>query len=138
MKKRTAAVLVALLVGLIVLWLAGRDHTSSAPETAATPAEAPAPARPAPTKRRPRPAIVSHDDDSGVIDGRVINGVTHEGIGNAELTFLGDRGASTFRTAEDGSFELVPTAGSMTLASISAPGFLPYGPRSGSRPRTSR
>jgi protocatechuate 3,4-dioxygenase beta subunit len=67
-----------------------------------------------------------------VIDGRVLDGITHEGVPNAELSFLGDGGASTFRTSSDGAFELTPTTtGTFVLSTITAPGYLPYAPELG-------
>lgn len=65
----------------------------------------------------------------GVISGRVINWSTGDGVGNAELTFTGPRGAITIRTDGNGSFELAPEAsGVFSLTTIIAQGFLPYAP----------
>jgi hypothetical protein len=131
MKSRTALVMGVLVVvlggGLLALRLADRQATPDASAVAKqlTPvAQPPAPPPTMPERSRSAPA---RDTDSGVIDGRVINGVTHDGVPNAELTLVGDGGVSTFKTSSDGTFELTPTtAGSFTLASITAPGFLPY------------
>ena len=65
----------------------------------------------------------------GVLGGRVINWSTGEGVAGAELTFTGDAGAVTVRSRDEGVFELAPpTPGDFTLATIAAPGFLPYAP----------
>ncbi|HMG22708.1 MAG TPA: carboxypeptidase regulatory-like domain-containing protein [Kofleriaceae bacterium] len=121
---------VAVVVGLAAWWLArgGREPAPAAavPDRAAAPAaRAAAPAaRPA-----PRPAL---DDDSGTIDGRVLDGASHDGIAGAELTFVGEAGVSMFRTSSDGTFELTPTVtGSFALAAVTALGYLPYAPEPG-------
>lgn len=65
----------------------------------------------------------------GVISGRVINWSTGDGVGNAELTFTGARGALTIRSDANGAFELAPeSAGVFALTTIVAGGFLPYAP----------
>lgn len=69
--------------------------------------------------------------DRDVIDGRVLDGVTHDGVANAELTFLGEAGASTFQTSSDGTFVLTPSGGSFVLSAITAAGYLPYTPELG-------
>lgn len=67
--------------------------------------------------------------EGGVLGGRVINWSTGDGVGTAELTFTSAAGAATVRTNKDGSFELAPPApGTFSLATIIAPGFLPYAP----------
>jgi hypothetical protein len=125
-------VLAMLLVGGLAAWWFGRGDRAPAPAVAATPARPPAPgpaqaARPAQT----RPAADPGDTD-GVIDGRVINGLSHDGVPDAELTFVGEGVESTFRTSSDGSFELTPTVtGSFALSTITAPGYLPYAPELG-------
>lgn len=134
MKTRNATVLVVLAVvlgaGLVALQLASRARS---PESTGVPPSAPPVARaPAPTATpaRARSPVTASDGDGGTIDGRVIHGMTHEGVANAELTFVGDAGVSTFRTSSDGTFELTPAAaGSFVLTSITAPGFLPYSSR---------
>jgi RNA polymerase sigma factor (sigma-70 family) len=65
----------------------------------------------------------------GAIAGRVINWSTGEGVPGAELTFTSDAGASTVRAGEDGAFELAPpAAGTFSLTTVVAQGFLPYAP----------
>jgi RNA polymerase sigma factor (sigma-70 family) len=65
----------------------------------------------------------------GLLGGRVINWSTGEGVVGAELTFASDAGALTVRSGDGGAFELAPPAPTeLTLATISAPGFLPYAP----------
>lgn len=131
MSKRTAAVLVVMVLvlggGLVGLQLAEQRRAAS--RTPAAAKQSPAPSSPATPAVPSRPLAPASDAYNGTIDGRVLDGVTHEGIANAELTFLGDDGASTFRTRNDGGFALAaPATGSFVLASISAPGFLPYSP----------
>ena len=128
--KRLGTALMALAVVLVVAWLALRDRaaatgTATRPEAAA-PAAKPAP--PVPRGARP-PAPPRPADDSGAIDGRVIDGASHGGVADAELTFVGDAGVSTFRTSSDGTFEATPPdTGSFALSAITAPGYLPYIP----------
>lgn len=128
--------LALVLVGFAAWWLARGDRAPPVPSPAtATAAPPPAPAVP-PTRatkpHRPRAVVEASETDSGVIDGRVLDGVTHEGVPNAELSFLGDAGASTFRTSSDGTFELTPAAtSSYVLSTIIAPGYLPYAPELG-------
>src|SRR5678816_4558841 len=113
MNTRNATVLVVMAVvlggGLVALQLASRPRSPAPPA-----AEPPSPlvARlPAPAPRPPRaPAVAMASDAEGTIDGRVLDGMTHEGVANAELTFVGDAGVSTFRTSSDGTFELTPAA----------------------------
>lgn len=65
----------------------------------------------------------------GVVEGRVINWSTGDGVDGAEVTFYGPGGAATLRSAADGTFQLAPEApGSFLLTAVSAPGFLPYAP----------
>jgi len=134
MKKRTATV-----IGVLVLVLGGgfaalrmTDRAPEAPVVAPEPAKPTAkPTPPMTTRRTPalpdRARQPGRENDSGVIDGRVIDGMTHEGVANAELTLTGEGGVSTFRTSSDGTFEMTPAAtGSYVLASITAHGYLPY------------
>src|SRR6185503_5245474 len=115
MNTRNAMVLVVMVVvlggGLVALQLASRPRSPEPPAAEPpSPLVAPAPA-PAPVPRPPRarPAAMASDAES-TIDGRVLDGMTHEGVANAELTFVGDAGVSTFRTSSDGTFELTPAA----------------------------
>lgn len=124
--------LVVLLVLVIAAWrVVRRDRAEPAP--AAPPAVAPRPAiRPlaAPPRsapRTPRPAI--EIDDVDVIDGRVLDAATRDGVPDAKLVFRGDGGEATFTTSSDGTFELTPRAtGELALATILAPGHAPYSP----------
>jgi RNA polymerase sigma factor (sigma-70 family) len=67
--------------------------------------------------------------EGGVLSGRVINWSTGEGVAAAELTFTTGSGVTTVRAGKDGEFELAPPKpGRFSLATIIAPGFLPYAP----------
>ena len=67
--------------------------------------------------------------EGGAISGRVINWSTGDGVANAELTFTSVLGATTIRAGNDGSFELTaPKPSVYSVATIIAPGFLPYAP----------
>jgi Carboxypeptidase regulatory-like domain/PDZ domain len=132
----------AALVALLATWLVWRDRNAlpgapPARAAAAAPTAAPAPARPAPARPAqpaPRAAPASRDDTSGEIDGRVLDGATHEGVPDAELTFVGEAGVSTFRTGSDGTFLATPgNGGSLALSAITAAGYLPYAPGVGRR-----
>jgi hypothetical protein len=135
MKTRNATVVAVAVVlggGLVALRLSTRPRAPGSPDRAQPPAAPAAQATAAPPSRQPRarPAIAPSDAGGGTIDGRVIHGMTHDGVANAELTLVGDAGVSTFRTSSDGTFELTPAAtGSYVLTSITAPGFLPYSSR---------
>jgi hypothetical protein len=141
-KTKTSARWVALVLllvgGLAAWWLARGDRPPAPPPVVATTAAPPAeptaampPARAA-KPRRTRAVVEASETESGLIDGRVLDGVTHEGVPNAELSFLGEGGVSTFRTSSDGTFVLMPTgAGSFVLSTITAPGYLPYAPELG-------
>lgn len=128
--------LVMVLVGALAVWWFARGDRASPPAVATMPApsdKAPPPAQAA--KRSPARATVNASDTSdgsGIIDGRVLDGVTHQGVPDAELTFLGDGGVSTFRTSSDGTFILTPAVtGTFVLSTITAAGYLPYAPEFG-------
>ncbi|HSS01618.1 MAG TPA: carboxypeptidase-like regulatory domain-containing protein, partial [Kofleriaceae bacterium] len=145
MKAKTSlAWLLVLLVlaALAAWWLVRGDRSPppSAPTVVASGSATGAAVAPAASAARapgPRPgAEIAEAADAetagGVIDGRVLNGVTREGVPNAELSFLADGGVSTVRTGGDGAFELRPPAtGTFVLSTITAPGFLPYAPELG-------
>jgi hypothetical protein len=64
-----------------------------------------------------------------VIDGRVLDAATRDGVPDAKLVFRGPGGDATFTTSSDGTFELTPRAtGELVLATILAPGYAPYSP----------
>ena len=142
MKTKTSisgAIVLLLLLGAgAALWLV-REPRAPAPDHVARDTVV-VPRTPAPraaavaAPRDPQPGqaralVEPSDGEGGVISGRVINGARGDGVANAELTFLGDAGASTVRTGEDGGFELAPTvAGRFVLSAVAAPGFLPYAP----------
>jgi len=125
-----------LLVGGLAAWWLARGARGDRTPSPAVAAEAAAkatvtvpPAAPQPHRARAMDPASAPDRD--VIDGRVLDGVTHEGVPNAELTFLGEAGASTFQTSSDGSFLLTPGTGSFVLSAITAAGYLPYTPEVG-------
>jgi hypothetical protein len=67
--------------------------------------------------------------EGGVLGGRVINWSTGEGVAGAEITFTTGSAVTTVRAGKDGEFELAPAKpGRFSLATIIAPGFLPYAP----------
>ena len=75
-------------------------------------------------------AVVADDGSAGgVLRGRVINWSTGEGVAGADLGFASDSGIVTVHSQAEGAFELAPPAPTaLTLATIAAPGFLPYAP----------
>ncbi|HTL32681.1 MAG TPA: sigma-70 family RNA polymerase sigma factor, partial [Kofleriaceae bacterium] len=86
-------------------------------------------AKPAPVPGQGRVFVEPIDAEGGVLSGRVINWSTGEGVGDAEITFTSNAGATTVRTSKDGVFELAPPKpGTFELATIIAPNFLPYAP----------
>jgi RNA polymerase sigma factor (sigma-70 family) len=146
-KTKTSTVVVLVVLILIALlgglWFAHSRNTAppvasgpasraAAPTAAVAPRAAPTAA--APEVREPlpgqgRPAVAASDAVGGVIDGRVINWSTGDGVAGAELTFTSDAGAATIRSRDDGGFQLAPQApGRFTLTAIASPGFLPYAP----------
>ena len=132
MTTRTTGGLIALAVlalGGAAWWLARAAHAPAA-EPVATERKPAAPAAAPPrVASRVRAPVEGDEATSGVIDGVVVDAVSHDGVASAELTFLGDSGASTFRTGSDGSFQLTPAGPEpLVLAAISAPGYLPYAP----------
>jgi hypothetical protein len=122
--------LLIMLALCLVGWRVGRG--SRVADIAETRADPPPAALPAPPPRRPHAPAPPLDTTSGLIDGSVVDAVTRRGIAGAELSFLDGASASTFHTASDGSFLLTPPAtGAMTLAAITAAGYLPYAPARG-------
>lgn len=138
MTTKRAVGLVGLLVLLVLGVVAWRSRHRARLAHVADVRARPTAAEPAPSPVRParpaRPADEPVDTTSGLVDGSVVDEVTRRGIPHAELTFLDGASASTFHTADDGSFLLTPPAtGVLTLAAITAPGYLPYTPGRGER-----
>ena len=144
-KTSIVAILVLLLMvcgGIVALFVtrgSGAQHGKTAEKPAMAPiaratdrkvahddddAKQPAP-QPGQSRARVEPIAAA----GGAISGRVINWSTGAGVNGAELTFTSVEGASTVRAGSDGAFELAPTtAGTFSLTTIVAPGFLPYAP----------
>lgn len=95
----------------------------------------PEPSRP-PLRLMPAARVVASDALHGAFAGRVISASSGEGIAGAELTFAPvGGGATSVITGPEGSFHFSPSeAGSWQLASITAEGFLPFGPEWGRSP----
>ncbi len=149
-KAKTTAIslvlLALLLISGVVIWLVGKSdkpqrsestatvttgsaHGSAAPRTpAGSNVDAVLPlADPLPGQGRAR--IEPVDAAGGLLQGRVINWSTGDGVANAELTFTSSAGATTVRSKDDGAFDLAPAMpGSYTLAAVVAQGFLPFAP----------
>jgi RNA polymerase sigma factor (sigma-70 family) len=148
---KTKTTIIALVVFLLLLgggliaWIAQRDGASPpaapvAKQTGANPpaihvdkldrSEGGATATNAdPLPGQGRVAVEPVAAEGGVISGRVINWSTGDGVAGAELTFTSRTGATTVRAGKEGAFELAPPApATFSLATIIAPGFLPYAP----------
>lgn len=131
--KRWVPILVLLVIAILLALWRVRVREQVAP---AKPRDAKiAPVRPAidaavtmPTVGQARPAI--ERASGAIVRGRVINWSTGEGVDGADLTFIGDGGATTVHSMADGVFELGGT-GRYVLNAASAPGFLPYAPELG-------
>src|SRR6185436_5527702 len=94
MNKRTAVALIVLVLvlggGLAALQRSGRVRIPDGTARAMEPAAATEPAAARPTTPAAAPELAAEaDHDSGLIDGNVIDGMTHEGIRDAVLTFVG-------------------------------------------------
>jgi len=150
-KAKTTAislfVLLLLLISGVAIWVVGRDDDKKLAPVAATKGSGSAVvvtrgtgsgsssgdpvlalADPLPGQGRARVVDVEAAV-GGLLQGRVINWSTGDGVANAELTFTSNSGALTVRSKDDGAFELAPAApGSYTLAVATAPGFLPFAP----------
>lgn len=151
-KAKTTAislfVLLLVLISGVAIWVVGRgDDDDKKPATVATNGSGSAVvvtrgsggggsgsgdpvlalADPLPGQGRAR--VVDVEAAGGLLQGRVINWSTGDGVPNAELTFTGNAGALTVRSKDDGAFELAPgTPGTYTLSVATAPGFLPFAP----------
>jgi len=142
------AIVVALLAGAAVLVTTWPRGDARAPSTQAS-ARAPAtpavrapialadhahdgaqpPAAPDPLPGQGRATVERVALPGGALTGRVINWSTGDGVAGAELTFAADGGALTIASGADGGFALAPPApGRYRLATVAAPGFLPYAP----------
>jgi hypothetical protein len=140
MKRRLAIAGALVVIACVVLWLVFRDRgggNDAAPAMTARPTKpivvAPRPAQEAeaarPSPGQGRAAVEQVAVAGGIASGRVINWSTGDGVAGADLTFTGDGGAVTVRSAADGVFELAPASpGTYVLAAIGASGFLPYAP----------
>ena len=95
------------------------------PKHAGTSSRPHAPSRPSPGQGRATIEIVS---GPGTVSGGVINWSTGAGVAGAELGFAGPAGVVTTRSAADGAFELAAPPGAYRLATVAAPGFLPFAP----------
>lgn len=137
----TILVLILLALGGGGAWFALHrgDHTPAPATTATTPAKKPVIVMKAPEQAQPvkdplpgqgRTLVVDEATaEGGVLRGRVINWSTNEGVGGADIAFSSDEGVVTVHAKDDGSFELAPPKPiALTLATIAAPGFLPYAP----------
>ncbi len=140
-KTSIALVLLVLLLGatgLVVALKSGGSPAKKPVGTAARTGSAPRIAVPAekpdapvvdPLPGQGRVAVDVAGGGPGVVAGRVINWSTGDGVGGADLTFIGEGGAVTVHSKPTGVWELAPAApGHFTLTTISAPGFLPYAP----------
>ncbi|HUS32187.1 MAG TPA: sigma-70 family RNA polymerase sigma factor [Kofleriaceae bacterium] len=101
--------------GKIIVEAAGSGETGSA--------------APEPVPGQGRVVVSTVAAEGGVISGRVVNWSTGEGVMDAEITFTSTAGATTIKSGKGGAFELAPPKpGTFALATILAPGFLPYAP----------
>lgn len=144
--RRRVPLVPAILVvcGLIALLIFGfRSHQKSGPHPAPAVGSAhaptttaargsaatPSPATPSmPASPGQGKATIETVAGPGSVSGRVINWSTGDGVGGADLSFAGASGVVTARSADDGAFELAAGPGSYRLATVAAPGFLPFAP----------
>jgi hypothetical protein len=132
--KRWIPIVVLLVIGiLLVVWRAHvREQVAPAKRRDAKIAPLPPAVDAAvtvPTVGQARPSI-ERAAGAGIVRGRVVSWSTGEGVAGADLTFLGEGGATTVHSMADGVFELGGT-GRYVLNAASAPGFLPYAPELG-------
>ena len=151
-RRRAAIIAVVIAAGLAALFLLrGREEPGPAPRAAAPPTRPSAPLRvPAaapeePLTARPdaRPlalvAARSVEDpaaSSGSIEGRVVSDATGAGVAGAELVLLLAGGATTTLTTDaGGGFRYrSERAETVTIASVTADGHLPFAPEWGHSP----
>ena len=137
--------LLAVLLALGVLFWGrkGSDTPAQAPRAEA--AKVPAPAAASLVADVPslqlQPARLGEAPASptalGAVEGVVVSAAGGAGVAGAELTFAGPPGVSTVRTGPDGRFRYAPEReGTWQLASVAAPGFVPFGPAWGESPVT--
>jgi carboxypeptidase family protein/PDZ domain-containing protein len=141
MQRRTAAraaLLAALAVALVagLVWR-GAERAARAPEpapAAASPPGAAAPPGAAPV-RLGEPATLARDASGCAFSGRVVSAATGAGVPGAELTFSRSGEANAIGGAADGAFCFAPAQeGRWTLATVTAPGYLPFAPEWGHSP----
>jgi hypothetical protein len=143
-KARVLGVVAVVFVIAVVIWAwkRGDDATPSpaAGSGASRAAVVPPPFRAgsagsaAPLRAPSRPsagqgrATIEMVSGPGSVGGHVVDGSTGAGVAGAELGFAGPGGVVTVRGAPDGAFELAAPPGAYRLATVSAPGFLPFAP----------
>jgi carboxypeptidase family protein/PDZ domain-containing protein len=141
MQRRTARVLalVAVAVALLatLVWRsAGRTEPAPepAPAAASRPPEPEAPPLTGPV-RLAEPATLAREASGCTFSGRVVSAVTGAGVAGAELTFSRSGEANAIGAAADGAFCFEPPqSGRWTLATVTAPGYLPFAPEWGHSP----
>ena len=158
-KTKVAAAVIAILAlgggAAVMLGGGGEDRGRRGEEQAAAGGEAPgggpAPARrmtggapgepPAALDARPLALVTAEAEldpsaPQGAIEGRVVNWGNGEPVAGAEVSLaLDDGAATTVTTGADGGFRFAPArAGRVTLASITASGYLPFAPEWGHSP----
>ncbi|MFL5263878.1 MAG: carboxypeptidase-like regulatory domain-containing protein, partial [Anaeromyxobacteraceae bacterium] len=141
MQRRTTTL--ALLAALAVALLAGIVWRRAGP-TERAPEPAPAAASRPPERTAPPPtdpvrlaerATLARDASGCTFSGRVVSAATGAGVAGAELTFSRSGEANAIAGAADGAFCFEPPqAGRWTLATVTAPGYLPFAPEWGHSP----
>jgi len=124
----------------------GADPRASAPGTApraagARPTPAPAPAAAAAPEKRPLALIAARAELDpaavrGSVEGRVVNWSTTAPVAGAEVVLsLADGASTSLATDGDGRFRFEPDRpGAVSIAAITAAGFLPFAPEWGHSP----
>ncbi len=142
------ALIFALLILAVVrlFWRREEPGVSSRAAAPAAPTAAPQPiaAAPAPSAAPPEDAQsgpprvtvqAAPELAAGELCGRVVSSATFEPIWGAEVTFGSPRGASSVRSDTSGAFCFAPEQpGVYQVASVTAAGFLPFGPEWGKSP----
>jgi hypothetical protein len=136
-RQAIAALLGAVLVALLALWLWPRGSLEGAPRSApegtpSRPATAPS-STTGPGSAAAPPADLPAP--RGAFEGTVLSRGTGAGIPGAEVTFSRGGAAASVRAAADGSFRFEPPeAGRWQLAAASAPDHSPFAPEWGHSP----